>query len=67
MEPTNNAIQIYREGLDFTRMVYTQIPVTTKCLHSYQKLSQCVLNKKLNILNHDGKCKVKKWFVPSAS
>ena len=56
MELGNNAIKIHRESIDFRRNEFPGGPVSnnvsTKCMHSYIALSQCVLQKKLNILDH---------------
>ena len=54
MELANNALLIAREGIQFRNIQVDGLEISTKCQHSYQKLSDCVVKNKLNILNHDG-------------
>ena len=54
MELANNALQVYREGIQFRNILVDGIEPSTQCHHEYQKLSNCIIKNKLNILNHDG-------------
>ena len=54
MELANNALLVSREGIQFRNIQVNGLEISTKCQHSYQKLSDCIVKNKLNILNHDG-------------
>lgn len=60
MELSNNALKIYRESLNFRRINNEDATPSTKCLHSYTALSQCVLQNKLSVLDQDGICQINK-------
>lgn len=66
MELSNNAIKIYRESVEFRRVNCAEATPTTKCLRSYNVLSQCLFQNKLNILDHDGTDYLSKLCVPPA-
>ena len=53
MELGNNAIQIYREGVAFTMMELEGVRPSTRCLQEYSRLSDCVLQNRLNVLDGD--------------
>jgi hypothetical protein len=54
MELSNNALKIYRESLEFRRTNFEDTTPSTQCLQAYNKLSQCVLNNKINVLDAEG-------------
>jgi len=54
MELGNNALKIYRESLEFRRTNFEDTVPSTKCLQAYNTLAQCVLNKKINVLDAEG-------------
>lgn len=54
MELSNNALKIFRESVEFRRTNCAEATPTTQCLQSYNALSQCVLQNKLNVLDHEG-------------
>lgn len=54
MELSNNALKIFRESVEFRRTYNDDVTPSTKCLQSYNALSQCVLQNKLNVLDKEG-------------
>lgn len=55
MEPANNAIQIFREGIEFTGMLVPGVEPSTSCRQAFSHLSQCILTKRLNVLDKESK------------
>lgn len=53
MELANNALPIYRQGIEFRNVRVDRYPSTTKCEKAFEELSACVTKNKLNILHHD--------------
>jgi hypothetical protein len=59
MELANNAIEIYRQGVEFRSTQPIGYAVSTKCYQLAQTLSNCVLSKGLNPLNHQSLFSIK--------
>jgi hypothetical protein len=55
VEPSNNAIEIFREGIAFRSLQAEGFNTTARCLTLASALSKCVLSKGLNLLDHEGK------------
>lgn len=55
MELANNALPIYREGIEFKNMLMYEIKPTTECMQAYSRLSDCVLSKQLNVMDKEGR------------
>lgn len=55
MELANNAIQIYREGVEFTNVLVSGIEPSTACRQAFSRLSSCILSRKLNVLDKESK------------
>jgi hypothetical protein len=66
MELANNAVEIYRQGVEFRSTQPVGYAISTKCYQLAQALSNCVLSKGLNPLNHQSTLPVKKAFVTNA-
>ena len=52
MELANNAIPIFREGIDFRRVMPNDIQPASSCYHAYNKLENCVLKNKIHPADH---------------
>lgn len=52
VEPSNNAIEIFREGVSFRSTQPVGFVTSTRCLNLANALSRCVLSKGLNVLDH---------------